>query len=128
MTVPVGLTTSVDGALAAVLSVAGGAAGSGFRARTTRRDLVSRSAGAAIRIGGGGLTTTAGSRSGDADCCALAAEIPRKRTGTRKLEAGTRVRRRRAAMMMGDMITGLGMTSVARHSEPSPTIVLAHHQ
>jgi hypothetical protein len=30
-------------------------------------------------------------------------------------------------MVVEDMAVGLGMTSVARHSEPSLTTVLAHH-
>jgi len=41
----------------------------------------------------------------------------------RKLEA-SQTRRRVAALMAEDMDLNLGMTSVARHSEPSLTIVL----
>src|SRR6185312_9698198 len=66
-----------------------------------------------------------GNASGEA-CCALAVEMPSERKGTRKVEARRQVRRRRAAMLVEDMVANLGMTSVARHSEPSPTIVLAH--
>src|SRR5436190_12578557 len=40
----------------------------------------------------------------------------------RKLEASRSERRRLAAVMVEDMVLDLGMTSVARHSEPRPTI------
>jgi hypothetical protein len=102
---PVGLTTSVGAALAVVLSVAGGAAGFGFRARarTIRRDVVSRLAGAAVRIGGGELTTTGGSKSGDADCWACAAGMPKEKRGSRKVEVDRQKRRRCAAVKTEDM-------------------------
>src|ERR1700737_2233605 len=51
----------------------------------------------------GGLTSIGGSWSGEA-CCALAAEIPRERTGTRKVEARRQMRRRFAALMLEDMV------------------------
>src|SRR6266478_8860031 len=51
----------------------------------------------------GGLTSIGGSRSEDI-CCAFAAEIPRERTGTRKLEASRQVRRRCAALRVEDMV------------------------
>jgi hypothetical protein len=51
----------------------------------------------------GALTTMGGSASGDA-CCALAAEIPKEKTGTRNVEASKQVRRRDAAVMMEDMV------------------------
>src|SRR2546423_7291846 len=40
----------------------------------------------------------------------------------RKLEASRSERRRLAAVMVEDMVLDLGMTPVARHSEPRPTI------
>src|SRR6202158_3393717 len=52
----------------------------------------------------GGLISIGGSCSGEADCCALAAEIPKAKTGTRKLEANRQVRRRDAARMVADMV------------------------
>src|ERR1700756_4872847 len=51
----------------------------------------------------GGLTSIGGSCSGAA-CCALAAEIPKERTGTRKVEASRKMRRRFAALMQEDMV------------------------
>src|SRR5258707_4801875 len=45
-----------------------------------------------------------GSRLGDAGCCALAAEIPKDRAGTRKLDAIKQVRRRAEALMVEDMV------------------------
>src|SRR4051794_20351088 len=41
---------------------------------------------------GGGLISIAGSKSGDADCCALAADMPKEKIGTRKLEARKQLR------------------------------------
>src|SRR5258708_1217824 len=45
-----------------------------------------------------------GGNCSEGGCCALAAEIPNARTGTRKLEASQQVRRRAAALMMEDMV------------------------
>ncbi len=56
----------------------------------------------------------------------LAAEIPNEMIDARKMEASKQVRRRCAAWMVEDMGQTLGVTSVARHSEPSLTMVLAH--
>ena len=51
----------------------------------------------------GELTSIGGSCSGGL-CCALAAEIPKERRGTRKVEAKQIVRRRCAAVAMEDMV------------------------
>ena len=63
----------------------------------------------------------------------VAAETPSKRAGKRagirKVEANRRARRRCMAVAgVEDIVGGLGMTSVARHSEPSLTIPLARIQ
>src|SRR6202790_1028131 len=74
---------------------------------TTRRDAEAGwEAGfdAVLLLSAGASTSMLGSRLGDADCCALAAEIPKERTGTRKLEAYRQVRRRWAAVAMEDMV------------------------
>src|ERR1700731_596193 len=56
---------------------------------------------ARVRVASEGASTSrVGSTLGDADCCALAAEIPRERTGTRKVEASRQMRRRFAAVML----------------------------
>src|SRR6267154_559812 len=74
---------------------------------TTRRDTVVRSgagSGRVLLLSEGASTSMVGSRSGEADCCALAPENPNERTGTRKLEASQQVRRRAAALTMEDMV------------------------
>src|SRR5487761_2489438 len=51
----------------------------------------------------GGLISMAGSWSGDI-CCAWVGEIQGGRTGSRKLEASRKLRRRDAALMVEDMV------------------------
>ena len=68
----------------------------------------------------GGLTSTGGS-SLDATFCACASVALR----ARRLVARKIARRRLAAVMVEDMARDLGMTSVARHSEPRPAVALA---
>src|ERR1700730_2441456 len=74
---------------------------------TTRRDAEAGwEAGfdAVLLLSAGASTSMLGSRLGDAGCCALTAEIPNERTGTRKLEAYRQVRRRCTAVAIGDMV------------------------
>ena len=70
----------------------------------------------------GGLTSTGGRAVGGV--CAEAGEP----LSARMLVASSSARRRFAVAMVEDMVLGLGMTSVARHSEPSLTIALARTQ
>jgi hypothetical protein len=119
VTVPVGLTTTLGDGLAGE-----SAAGCGARTGTVRREPESRP-GVAVPLPAG-LSTMTGGKSGDADCCANAGEMPKGSIGTSKLVKGTR-NRRRPALMEQDMVRPR-LTSVARHSEPSLTAVRPHSQ
>jgi hypothetical protein len=90
VTVPVGLTIAgaagapTDGPGAGVAA----SAGPGFdtRVRAIRRGFFV-SAGCTAFGGAGTFTVTGGSRSGEADCYAVAGEIPANIIGTRTLDA-----------------------------------------
>jgi hypothetical protein len=129
VTVPVGLTTAgaagppADGPGAGVAASLG--FGLGTRVRAIRRGFLV-SAGCVAFGDAGAFTVTGGSRSGEADCCALAGEIPANAIGTRMVEASKQARCRKAALEREDMWLDLGLTSVARHSERSLTCVLPH--
>src|ERR1700716_1932595 len=79
------------------------------------------SPGELISIGGSGL---------DATCCALAAEMPSERAGTRKVEASRKVRRRAAALMVEDMVrprydvSGTSQRTKSHHCAYAPLVKL----
>jgi hypothetical protein len=106
VTVPVGLTTAgatgppADGPGAGVAASPG--LGFGTRARAIRRGFLV-SVGCVAFGGVGTFTVTGGSRSGEADCCALAGEIPANTIGTTTVEASKQVRCRRAALEREDI-------------------------
>src|SRR5450759_902283 len=78
--------------------------GAAFGAARREPDPASSTGLARVRLASlGGLISIGGSCSGAA-CCALAAELPRERTGKRKLEASQRARRRRAVSMVEGMV------------------------
>ena len=83
---------------------AGAAFGRLVRARTTRLEPCSWSIRgfARVRFSSGALISTGGRTL--ATCCARAAEAPKHRTGTRKVEASRKVRRRCAAVRVEDMV------------------------
>ncbi len=104
--IPVGLTTSgaagpaVDGPGIGVVACEG----FGTLVRTVRRDLVVSAGWVTFGFGGvGALTVTGGSRSGEADCWALAGEIPANAIGKTTVEASKQVRCRFAALEREDM-------------------------
>jgi hypothetical protein len=100
VTVPVGLTTAGAAGPPADGPGAGAAAspglGFGTRVRAIRRGFLV-SAGCIALGGAGTFTVTGGSRSGEADCCALAGEIAANASGTRTVEASKQARCRWAA-------------------------------
>jgi hypothetical protein len=105
VTIAVGLTTTCP-----LFTVGAGLASLGgccVGAGTARRETGARSVGGSTLVlfgSGGGRTSMAGSKSGDADCCALAADMPKETMGIRKLEASKQLRRRFAAVLMEDMV------------------------